>query len=122
MAHFRYLYLGLDGRSNLVPWMWTALGFMVGALILLIIPVTRKNEGILSISCLAIFAGTWIDKGMGLITGGFVPTPLHEVVEYIPTLAELVISGGIYAIGVLILTVLIKIAVAVKKEQAPHTI
>ena len=77
-----------------------------------------KDEGILSISCLAIFVGTWIDKGMGLITGGFVPTSLHEVVEYIPTLPELVISCGVYGIGLLILTVLIKIAVTVKTDRA----
>jgi molybdopterin-containing oxidoreductase family membrane subunit len=100
--------------------MWTALGLMASALILVIIPSTRKDGGSLSISCLAIFVGTWIDKGLGLITGGFVPTPLHEVVEYIPTLPERVISCGVYGIGVLIPTVLIKVAVTVKKDRAPQ--
>ncbi len=30
------------------------------------------------------FAGVWIEKGMGLIIPGFVPSTLHEVVEYVP--------------------------------------
>jgi len=118
MDHFRYLYSGLEGRSALVPWMWTALGLMFSALALLIIPSTRRNQAILTVACAAVFTGTWIDKGLGLITGGFVPTPLHEVVEYVPTAPELLISLGIYGVGLLIFTILTKIAMAVRKETA----
>jgi len=118
MDHFRYLYSGLEGRSALVPWMWTALGLMFTALALLIISSTRRNQAILTVACAAVFTGTWIDKGLGLITGGFVPTPLHEIVEYVPTAPELLISLGIYGVGLLILTILIKIAMAVKTETA----
>jgi molybdopterin-containing oxidoreductase family membrane subunit len=116
MDHFRYIYLGLEGHANLVPWLWSALGLMTVALLLLIIPATRKNEAILAVSCMFIFIGTWIDKGLGLIIGGFVPTPLHQVVDYVPTLPEIIISLGIYGIGILILTILIKIVVSVKAE------
>ena len=116
MAHFRYLYLGLEGHSGLVPWMWTALGLMFAALFLLIIPTMRRDEKILMVACICLFIGTWIDKGLGLITGGFVPTPLHEVVDYVPTLSELAISLGIYGIGFLVLTIFIKIVVTVKEE------
>lgn len=118
LDHFRYLYLGLEGHSRLVPWMWTALALMIFALVLLIIPATRRDETLLSISCVSVFVGTWIDKGLGLITGGFVPTPLHHVVDYVPTLPELTISLGIYAIGVFVLTLLVKIAISVKEEVA----
>ena len=100
--------------------MWTALGLMFMALVLLIIPSTRKNENILVLSCISIFFGTWADKGLGLITGGFVPSPLHHVVDYVPTIPELVISLGIYGIGIFILTILIKIAVTVKEEMEPN--
>lgn len=65
-----------------------------------------------------VFAGTWIDKGVGLISGGFIPSPLHEVNEYLPTLPELAVSFGVYGIGMLCLTVLLKMAVSVKKEVA----
>ena len=71
----------------------------------------------LVVACILVFISTWIDKGMGMISGGFVPNPLHEVQEYIPTAPELVISVGIYAIGALILTVLYKVAVSVREQE-----
>lgn len=115
-AHFQYLYFGLDGYGVLVPWMWTAMLLMVVSAILLVNPITRRNESALVVACITFFVGTWIDKGMGLISGGFIPTPLHKVVDYTPTLIELSISLGIYAIGAFILTILFKIAVGVKSE------
>ena len=84
--------------------------------ILLVNPVTRKNEGVLTVACLAVFFGTWIDKGLGMISGGFVPSPLHKVNEYIPTIPEIVITLGVWALGFFVLTVLFKIAVGVKEE------
>jgi molybdopterin-containing oxidoreductase family membrane subunit len=116
MAHFRYLYFGLDGFGGLVPWMWTALFLMIVAAILLVNPITRRNNRALIIACIALFTGTWVDKGMGLVTGGFIPTPLHKAMDYVPTVIELVISLGIYAIGAFILTILFKIVVSVKRE------
>ena len=114
--HFAYLYVGLNGHGALVPWMWAALSLMIVAVILLVNPVTRRSDLVLVIACVALFVGTWIDKGMGLVTGGFIPTPLHETMDYLPTLIELLISLGIYAIGAFMLTVLFKIVVSVKKE------
>jgi len=58
----------------------------------------------------------WIDKGVGLILGGFVPSPLEEIVEYSPTITEISITFGIWAIGILLLTVLLKVAVGVKES------
>jgi molybdopterin-containing oxidoreductase family membrane subunit len=116
MAHFQYLYFGLDGFGVLVPWMWTSLFLMAVAAILLLNPITRRNDHVLIVACIALFMGTWIDKGMGLVTGGFIPTPLHKAMDYVPTALELLISLGIYAIGAFILTVLIKIVVSVKRE------
>jgi molybdopterin-containing oxidoreductase family membrane subunit len=116
MAHFTYLYAGIDGHAVLVPWMWTALGLMGLAVILLLNPATRSNHQILVVACIAIFTGTWIDKGMGLIAGGFIPTPLHRAVDYVPTALELLISMGIYGIGAFILTILFKLVVGVRNE------
>ena len=116
LDHLKYLYSGLQGHGVLVPWMWMSVVLMGAAMVLLVVPLTRKNEKILAIACVLVFAGTWIDKGLGLISGGFIPSPLHKITEYIPTIPELVISLGVYAIGFLILTVLMKIAVSVKEE------
>jgi len=116
MAHFHYLYFGLEGHDFLVPWMWTALFLMGLAAILLISFLTQCNNLILILACIALFIGTWIDKGMGLIAGGFIPTPLHRTVDYIPTVLELLVSLGIYGIGAFILTILFKIVTGVKQE------
>ena len=114
--HFKYLYRGLDGGSALVPWMNISLIAMLCAQVLLLIPSVRNRPDGLAAACVLVFAGIWIDKGLGLVTGGFVPNPLHEVVEYTPTLPELLISLGVYGIGGLCLTMLLKIAVSVKRE------
>ncbi|SDU04878.1 sulfate reduction electron transfer complex DsrMKJOP subunit DsrP [Desulfobacula phenolica] len=114
MDHIKYLYVGLHGHSVLVPWMWTSVFCMGLAIVLLVIPRTRKNSVILFFSCILVFVGTWIDKGLGMIAGGFVPSALHHVTEYVPTMHELIISAGVTAIGVFILTVLFKITISIK--------
>ncbi len=116
MDHIKYLFFGLHGHNALVPWMWTSMSLMVIGIILTVNPITRKNETTLAVACALIIAGTWIDKGLGMISGGFVPNPLHEVNEYAPTLPEIGITIGVYAIGALVLTVLYKMAVSVKEE------
>ncbi|HIJ57878.1 MAG TPA: polysulfide reductase NrfD [Deltaproteobacteria bacterium] len=116
MDHFKYLFIGLHGHGVLVPWMWASLALMVLGIVLLVIPATRKDEGILAVACVAVFIGTWIDKGLGMISGGFVPSPLHHVNEYIPTIPELLISLGVWATGFFLLTALFKMAVSVKEE------
>ena len=118
MDHIKYLFVGLHGQGALVPWMWTSMILMVVSIILLVNPVTRKNETVLVVACITVFIGTWIDKGLGMISGGFVPNPLHHVNEYVPTLPEILIAIGIWAIGFLVLTALFKIAVTIKEEVA----
>ncbi len=118
MDHFKYLFVGLHGKGVLVPWMWTSMILMVVSIILLVNPVTRKNETVLVVACLTTFVGTWIDKGLGMISGGFVPNPLHHVNEYVPTIPEVLIALGIWAIGFLVLTVLYKICITIKEEIA----
>ncbi len=115
--HLIYLYWGLHGHNAMVPWMWTANFLLVAAIVMLLTPSLRKNEVFLSISCLAVFVGTWIDKGLGMMAGGFSPNPFHKVVEYSPTLPEILITLGVYGIGLLILTILYKIAVTVRREM-----
>jgi Ni/Fe-hydrogenase subunit HybB-like protein len=117
-AHIQYLFFGLHGKGSLVPWMWTSMGLMVVSIILLVNPVTRRQEGVLAAACVAVFVGTWIDKGLGMISGGFVPSPLHHVNEYAPTIPEILITLGIYAVGALVLTALFKMAISVKEEVA----
>lgn len=115
---FKYLYFGLEGHARLVPLMWASSFLAIISLILLIIPSVRKNETFLALACLALFASLWIDKGFGLIIGGFVPNPFEKVFEYWPTLPETIITIAVWAVGFLVLTVLYKVAVAVREEKA----
>ncbi|MBU2648483.1 polysulfide reductase NrfD [bacterium] len=118
MHSLQYLFVGLHGYNALVPWSWVSLILGVGAILLLLFPSIRKQENILAIACIALFVSLWIDKGICLILGGFVPTPLEHVTEYSVGSFEVMITIGIYAIGALILTVLYKTAIAVKQDAA----
>jgi Ni/Fe-hydrogenase subunit HybB-like protein len=118
MIHFEFLFVGVDGYGKLAPWMWTATGFAVLSLILLIIPSTRRNEETLAVACASVIVATWIDKGLGLVIGGFTPNPFERVTPYWPTTPEILITLGVWATGFFILTVLYKIAVSVKEEVA----
>jgi molybdopterin-containing oxidoreductase family membrane subunit len=84
------------------------------SLVLLINPSTRKRETTLVVGCVAVFISLWIDKGLGMVIAGFVPTPLGKVVHYAPTAPELMISLAIYAFGALLVTALYKIALEVR--------
>jgi Ni/Fe-hydrogenase subunit HybB-like protein len=111
-----YLFAGLDGHSKLVPWMWTAAFFAIVALVLLVVPATRRKTDVLAVACVCVVIATWIDKGFGLVVGGFIPNPFDRVFEYWPTMPEIMISIGVWATGFFILTVLYKVATSVKEE------
>ena len=91
------------------------------ALIILLFPRLRKNEGMLVIGCLAVYFSLWIDKGLGMVIAGFVPSPMHTVVKYWPTLPEFLISAGVYAIGALIVTLFYKIVLSSRGETIPKS-
>jgi len=116
MLHFQYLFFGLDGKHQLVPFMWFAIVGMTAAGLFLTNPKLRKDETTLAALCGLVIITTYIDKGLGLISGGFIPNPLEQVTEYWPTVPEALITLGVWAMGFLILTVLYKIAVSIKEE------
>ena len=114
--HFQYLYFGLDGHNTLVPWMWSSAILAVVSLVFLLIPKYRENEKVLTWICPAILISIWIDKGLGMVVTGFIPTPLGKVVDYSPTAPELLISLAIWAIGFFLITVFYKIALSLRRE------
>ena len=116
MHPITYLFAGIDGHTKLVPWMWASAILAFVGIALLLYPQTRKNESVLPFALIAVFIAAWIDKGMGLVVGGFVPNPFERVVEYSPTFLEILITLGVYGVGFLTLTVLYKVAVGVKEE------
>jgi Ni/Fe-hydrogenase subunit HybB-like protein len=116
MQTITYLFAGLQGHGKFVPWMWAYVFFSVVALVLLIVPVTRRNLDTLTVACGAVLLSTWLDKGLSLVPGGFIPNPFGEVFEYWPTTTEIIITIGIYAVGFFVMTVFFKIAVSIKEE------
>jgi molybdopterin-containing oxidoreductase family membrane subunit len=116
VSHFKYLFFGLGDKAALVPWMWTSSILAVMSLVLLFNPATRRKESTLVIACVAVFISLWIDKGLAMVVTGFIPSPLGSVTEYWPTMPEFMISVGIYAMGLLVVTGLYKIALTVRGE------
>ncbi len=109
----RYLYFGLHGHNALVPWIWSSVAMTIIAALLMLNPNVLARRWMLNAACVLAFIGIWIEKGMGLIIPGFVPSTLHEIVEYLPNLLEWKIMAGIWAFGLIIYTVALKATISV---------
>ncbi len=116
-ASAHYLFFGLHGAAKLTPWIWTALALLVIAVTILMIHNLRRNPLLFNIACVLTVVGVWIEKGMGLVIPGYIPTPLGEIFEYLPNSTEVMISLGILAIGLLTFTLLAKAGMAVERGQ-----
>lgn len=116
VEHFTYLYLGLHGHDVLAPWMWASLALAALSLVLLLVPSLRRNRKVLVVASFAVVGSLWIEKGLGMVITGFVPSPLGHVNEYWPSGRETLIALGIYALGGLVLAVLYRIAISVREE------
>jgi Ni/Fe-hydrogenase subunit HybB-like protein len=109
----RYLFFGSHGHYGLVPYIWTAVGLNITSAILLHLPPARTDKRWLLAACACAFTGVYLEKGMGLIVPAFIPSTLHELVEYAPTVNEWKVSAGIWALGLMVLSVALKVGLAV---------
>ncbi len=109
----RYWFQGIGEHRTLVPFAWTAVLLNVTAFVLFIIPKARRNPVLLYTGCFATYAGCYIDKGMGLIIPGLTPDALGEIYVYYPTIAELRVAAGVFALGFLVFTLMLKVAVPI---------
>ena len=116
IEHFRYLYFGLHGHNELVPWMWTSAVLAVLSLVLLLVPGLRRGRNVLCVACITVVVSIWIEKGLGMVVTGFVPSPLGKVTHYMPTFPEVMIGLAVYAFGALMITVFYKIALSVRGQ------
>ena len=116
----KYLFFGLHGHTALVPWIWFAVVMEILAAVILIVPTMARSMPLVNVACILSFSGIWIEKGMGLIVPGFLPTPLGEIVEYFPTADEALICIGIWAFGFLIYSWLVHLAVPILSGKFCH--
>lgn len=112
-----YLFFGLHGKSGLVPWMWSSIALNVVATGILTFHTLRNRFRWLALSCGLLFVAVWIEKGMGLIVPGFIPGSWGDMVEYTPSLVEIMVTLGIWAMGAFIFTLLVKVAIPIELGQ-----
>lgn len=110
----QYLFFGLDGHDQLVPWIWTAIALNVFATTVLTINRFRNNLRWVSLSCALLFIAIWIEKGFGLIIPGFIPGQWGKIVEYAPTGVEIMVTLGVWALGAFIFTILAKTTIHIE--------
>jgi molybdopterin-containing oxidoreductase family membrane subunit len=111
-----YLYFGLKGHTALVPWIWTAIVMNVIGTLTMAFNPGKNNPRVLVPACILLFLGIWIEKGIGLIVPGLVPSPLGEVVDYAPSWVEVSITLGILGLGIFVVSVLLKPALMIEQR------
>jgi len=119
-ASAMYLFFGLRGHNALVPWIWTAIVLNIIATVCLTLHPVRSNLNLLFPVCGLLFLAIWIEKGMGLIIPGFIPSPFGEIVEYVPSWVEISITTGIWALGAFVFTILIRVAIPIELGQSRY--
>ncbi len=110
LIHMRYMFVGVEGSTAIVPYMWVSVFCSVAAFVLFLMPRTRKNPLTLNLGCALIWIGVYIEKGMGLVIPGLTPDTLGEIYEYFPSMNEIWVSSGIFAVGFLVFTLMVKVA------------
>ena len=111
------LFFGHGGHLLWVSyWMWAAVIMAFGCLAILIPPKLRTHPTLMPIALAMLVAASWIDKGLGLLIGGFTPNMFEAITPYMPTGKEIAVALGVYAVGALVVSLLWRIALGVKKE------
>ena len=113
----RYLFFGLEGYTQLRSWIWFAIVIETIAGVILVTPSLAKTMMYTNAACILAFVGIWIEKGMGMIVPGFLPTPLGEIVEYFPTMLETLMCIGVWSFGLLMYSWMIHLAVPILSGQ-----
>jgi Ni/Fe-hydrogenase subunit HybB-like protein len=111
-----YLFFGLKGHTSLVPWIWTSIILNLGATVTLAFNPGKNNTKVLMPVCIILFVAIWIEKGMGLIVPGLIPSPLGEIADYSPSMVEIGVTIGILALGTFIVTMLIRPALVIEQK------
>ncbi|MCA9671418.1 MAG: polysulfide reductase NrfD [Myxococcales bacterium] len=113
----RYLFYGIGTHKMLAPYIWAAIVMQVLALAVCLTPAIRRRDGPLVVASVLCVVGVWVEKGMGLIVPGFIPTPAGDLVEYTPSGHEIVICLGIWCVGALLFSLMTRVALAIQNGR-----
>jgi len=114
LVHYQYLFAGLHGKASpIAPYAWMSLAFAVISFLIFLIPKTRRMPWTMNIGCVLIYASVYIEKGIALIIPGFTPDQLGQVYEYVPSVTELRVAAGVFGVGFLLFTLMVKVSVAI---------
>ena len=113
LLYTQYLWQGIGNHRALVPYAWFSLFCSVTATLIFVVPRTRANWVTLNIGSVLIFAGVYIEKGMGLVIPGMTPDTLGEIYEYRPSAVEWMVAVGVFGLGALVFTTLVNVAVPI---------
>ncbi|HGY11683.1 MAG TPA: polysulfide reductase, partial [Desulfobacterales bacterium] len=111
-----YLFFGIDGHTSLVPWIWTSVSVNLAATLVLAFNPGKNNPKVLLPACAFLFVAVWMEKGIGLIVPGLIPSPLGEIVDYLPTWVELGVTLGILCLGITVVTWLVRTALIIEQR------
>jgi len=111
-----YLFFGIDGHNSLVPWIWTSVSVNLAATLVLALNPGKNNPKVLLPACAFLFVAVWMEKGIGLIVPGLIPSPLGEIVDYLPTWVELGVTLGILCLGITVVTWLVRTALIIEQR------
>lgn len=122
-ASAQYMIAGLHGADALVPWNRASIVMQILAVIMLMVHPVRERVSLLTLACVMAIVGIWIEKGLGIIIPGFVPTPLGEIFEYSPSWIEIRVSLGIWALAAMVFSILTRAAISIETgnlREAPQ--
>ncbi len=60
-----------------------------------------------------VWIGVYLEKGTLLVVGGMTPDTLGVVYAYRPSATEVAVAAGVFGVGFLVFTALVKIAVPI---------
>jgi len=120
VVHARFQWFGLDHGHGIVGYTWLALGLQVSAMLIFVVPELRNRLPVLALGCLMAAGGVFIEKGLGLLLPGMTPDAIGEVYRYDPSLNEVLVGTGIWGVGALLYTLMIKVTGAISAGEFRH--
>lgn len=105
----------LLATGRLAPLFWFSAAASAVSAYVLLTPGFRSSSLALGSASLGIILFSWLDCGLALLLAGQVVP--GSAFAYLPTLSELMVTAGIWASGALLFTMLLKVAVAIDRQE-----